>query len=616
MKDRQFSPFLKTFSFFHNSFMSILSLIMLVGILVGAYLNNRFSSWDAYCCSQPGNPPSVGLLPFSMYVFYLSKGFEFVDTFLLVLGKKQLIWLHKIHHLTTMSLVWHSMHVDLRSEITCGALNCFVHVIMYLYFACPIRILRSSITSLQLIQFVLALGVIGYTAYVRFTAEVPCNGTLLSEMHGIVMYGVYLGMFLNFFLKQYFGQRNQKKDGAPEEKKTLIIDGHEYDVTEFIKRHPGGGIIRYSLGTDATNAFEQFHLRSKKALKVLKSLPSTPVPVEKQPSPNARDYSKAFSIFSEKLRKEGLLDPSISHATYRVTELLVMHTLGYYLIFFTSYLPVGFVILGIAQGRCGWLMHEAGHYSLTGVIALDLPIQVILYGCGCGMSASFWRNQHNKHHATPQKLGYDPDLDTLPFVAFNRAVLQRLKSPFFRNVWIPLQAYIFTPIITSLVSIYWQFYLHPRHSLRTGTYYEFVAYFVRYLVWFYIFDYFGWTFLETLGAYMAYTGVGGAYIFTNFAVSHSHLPLVDDSKNLSWIEYAGKHSMNCTNTFFVNWWMGYLNFQIEHHLFPCVPQFRFPTISLRVKEFFAENGLHYDCRGYFEALAVTFQNLNTVGNAK
>ena len=35
------------------------------------------------------------------------------------------------------------------------------------------------------------------------------------------------------------------------------------------------------------------------------------------------------------------------------------------------------------------------------------------------MSGAWWRNQHNKHHATPQKLKHDVDLDTLPLVAFN-----------------------------------------------------------------------------------------------------------------------------------------------------------------------------------------------------
>ena len=61
-------------------------------------------------------------------------------------------------------------------------------------------------------------------------------------------------------------------------------------------------------------------------------------------------------------------------------------------------------------------MHEAGHTSLTGWIWLDFHLQRFLYGFGCGMSGRWWRIQHNKHHATPQKLKHDPDLNTMPLV--------------------------------------------------------------------------------------------------------------------------------------------------------------------------------------------------------
>ena len=119
------------------------------------------------------------------------------------------------------------------------------------------------------------------------------------------------------------------------------------------------------------------------------------------------------------------------------------------------------------SGRCGWLMHEGGHYSLTGDtlilarkknkrnsvkdvqlarhrtpnlgvsgiwslspfissfsgnIKIDRALQIVLYGVGCGMSGSWWRNQHNKHHAMPQKIGHDVDLNTLPLVAFTEKV--------------------------------------------------------------------------------------------------------------------------------------------------------------------------------------------------
>lgn len=64
---------------------------------------------------------------------------------------------------------------------------------------------------------------------------------------------------------------------------------------------------------------------------------------------------------------------------------------------------------------------------------------------------------------------------------------------------------------------------------------------------------------------------------------------------------------------FISWWMSYLNFQIEHHLFPSMPQFRHPIISNRVRALLEKHGLKYDQRTYFEAMAATFRNLHKVG---
>merc|ERR1711871_1442020 len=44
----------------------------------------------------------------------------------------------------------------------------------------------------------------------------------------------------------------------------VLIDGRFYDVSKL--KHPGGTIINFFKGSgDATTAFKQFHLRSKKA---------------------------------------------------------------------------------------------------------------------------------------------------------------------------------------------------------------------------------------------------------------------------------------------------------------------------------------------------------------
>merc|ERR1712199_115807 len=80
-------------------------------------------------------------------------------------------------------------------------------------------------------------------------------------------------------------------------------------------------------------------------------------------------------------------------------ELVAMHVIGVALAW-NGYMIMGLALLGLASGRCGWFMHEGGHYSLSGNIKIDRHIQMFFYGFGCGMSGCYWRNQHNKHHAT------------------------------------------------------------------------------------------------------------------------------------------------------------------------------------------------------------------------
>jgi hypothetical protein len=55
------------------------------------------------------------------------------------------------------------------------------------------------------------------------------------------------------------------------EVKEILYDGYYYDVTHFIKKHPGGSIIEYYVakGEDATHAMQQFHHRSLKKIKVM-----------------------------------------------------------------------------------------------------------------------------------------------------------------------------------------------------------------------------------------------------------------------------------------------------------------------------------------------------------
>jgi len=307
-----------------------------------------------------------------------------------------------------------------------------------------------------------------------------------------------------------------------------------------------------------------------------------------------------------------MFKPDFGHIAYRIGELIAMFAIGISIALYTPFWLVGLVLSGVAEGRCGWAMHEAGHHSFTGNIKTDILLQEIIYGIGCGMSSSFWRNQHNKHHAAPQKLKHDVDLDTLPLVAFNKAIAQTCKDPI-SKLWIRFQALSFIPITCSLVAAFWQFYLHPRFILRAKKYQELPWFAVRYAIMYYIYTLSGVSFAQFVGLFFLQQFFGATYIFTTFAFSHSHLPVLEKTQHVHWTEYSSLYTVDVTPHPITNWYMGYLNFQIEHHLFPEMPQFRHIQIYPEVRKMFKENNLPYQVMGFWQAVGVTLRNLYEVG---
>lgn len=93
-----------------------------------------------------------------IYLFYISKYYEFFDTFILYLNGKSPIFLQKYHHIGAV-ICWHLTYIYKVEGIWIATiLNSFVHTIMYSYYlGCllkikQVRFIKKYITSLQLCQ--------------------------------------------------------------------------------------------------------------------------------------------------------------------------------------------------------------------------------------------------------------------------------------------------------------------------------------------------------------------------------------------------------------------------------------------------------------------------------
>ncbi len=138
-----------------------------------------------------------------IYYFYLSKYYEFIDTFLLYLNGKTPILLQKYHHIGAV-ICWHLGYVYKVDAVWIATFaNSFVHTIMYAYYLGTLlkinqlRIIRPYLTRLQLAQQVgcIALG----NFYIPM--ETPVNIIVLVIIN---IYTIFLMiLFGSFYYQQY-----------------------------------------------------------------------------------------------------------------------------------------------------------------------------------------------------------------------------------------------------------------------------------------------------------------------------------------------------------------------------------------------------------------------------
>jgi len=85
-------------------------------------------------CSDPRITIGCGSCGLWIQLFVLSKFPELIDTFFIVIHKKNLIFLHWYHHITVLLYCWHSYVTCSPSGVFFAVMNYCVHAIMYGYY--------------------------------------------------------------------------------------------------------------------------------------------------------------------------------------------------------------------------------------------------------------------------------------------------------------------------------------------------------------------------------------------------------------------------------------------------------------------------------------------------
>ena len=148
-----------------------------------------------------------------IYYFYLSKYYEFFDTFLLYLNGKQPIFLQKYHHIGAV-ICWHLCYIYKVDSIWLPSLvNAFIHTIMYSYYlGCllkiqQVRFIKQYITSLQLVQLIVPNFIILYYYSPPVETEFNHNINNLSRVYVTIL----IALFSQFYYKNYIVTKARTK---------------------------------------------------------------------------------------------------------------------------------------------------------------------------------------------------------------------------------------------------------------------------------------------------------------------------------------------------------------------------------------------------------------------
>ncbi len=267
---------------------------------------------------------------------------------------------------------------------------------------------------------------------------------------------------------------------------------------------------------------------------------------------------------------------------------------------------------GILFTQVAFLAHESAHRQILASGPANDRLARVL-GSIVGMSYSWWDSKHSRHHANPNRVGKDPDIevDTIVFLDEDAA---KVRGPM--RLITRKQGWLFFPLLTleglNLHVISFR-HLLGRGEIK-GRWAELGMITARMvLVYTPIF-----LFLP-LGMAFAFSGVMlavfGVYMGASFAPNHKGMPVIHPDARLDFFTKQVRTSRNISGGWWATWLMGGLNYQIEHHLFPSMARTHLAKTREIVRDFCASNDVPYVETSLLRSYAIVIDYLNRVGLA-
>jgi len=265
--------------------------------------------------------------------------------------------------------------------------------------------------------------------------------------------------------------------------------------------------------------------------------------------------------------------------------------------------------LAVVFTQLAFVGHDAGHRQIFRSRRANDLVGLVHANLLVGISFGWWVAKHDRHHSNPNHEDLDPDID-IPALAFTAGQARDKRG--LARVVARYQAFLFFPLLLLEAA---QLHVASAKAIVRDTGRATVVeglllllHVVGYLTALVLV-------LSPLQAavfVLVQQGLFGLYLGCSFAPNHKGMPTLTDAEELDFLRSQVLTSRNVRGSRLVDFLLGGLNYQIEHHLFPNMPRPNLRHAQPLVRAFCAQHDLPYTEATMFGSYAEALRHLHTV----
>jgi cytochrome b involved in lipid metabolism len=450
-------------------------------------------------------------------------------------------------------------------------------------------------------------------------------------------------------MKKSFTWSDVQKHRTPNDAWVVYKD-KVYDVSDWYE-HPGGAVIFTHAGDDMTDIFAAFHAPGSHNM-IKKFYIGDLVTESTNKDKKQLDFEKGYRDLRSQLVMMGMFKSNPWFYVYKCVFNMCMWAAAVAMVKYSDSILVHMasaVLLGLFYQQCGWLAHDFLHHQVFKKRRYGDYLGLFWGNLMQGYSVQWWKNKHNGHHAvtnlhnsTALAQDGDPDIDTMPLLAWSlkqaqsyRELAEDGKDSPLTKFFIRNQAMFYLPILM-LARLSWMnesfknaFEIGAASENlkmereRKGLQYPVLekAGILLYYVWAVtLASGFGrFSFLYGLTYFMISTCSCGFFLGIVFGLGHNGMATYDaDARPDFWkLQVTTTRNIIGGHGFpqaFVDWFCGGLQYQVDHHLFPTIPRHNLKKSHDLVHSFCKEWGVSYHEADLVDGTVEVIEHLSKVSN--